>query len=40
MGLCRQGSAATYLDAAMLDILTGRRPAAVANPGWEKVATS
>jgi D-3-phosphoglycerate dehydrogenase len=40
MGMSRQGSAATYIDAArgVLDVLTGTRPAAVANPGWEKVA--
>ena len=41
MGMSRQGSAATFIDAAqgVLDVLTGHRPAAVANPGWEKAAT-
>ena len=40
MGMSRQGSAATYIDAAqgVLDVLTGTRPVAVANPGWEKSA--
>ena len=40
MGMSRQGSAATYIDAAqgVLDVLSGRRPAAVANPGWERTA--
>ena len=40
MGMSRQGSAATYIDAAqgVLDVLSGRRPAAVANPGWERAA--
>jgi D-3-phosphoglycerate dehydrogenase / 2-oxoglutarate reductase len=38
MGLSRHGTAATFTDAAqgVLDVLTGNRPAAVANPGWEK----
>jgi phosphoglycerate dehydrogenase-like enzyme len=37
MGLSRQATAATFADAAhgVLDVLGGRRPAAVANPGWE-----
>lgn len=37
MGLSRQGTAATFTDAAqgVLDVLGGRWPAAVANPGWE-----
>ncbi|HET7474665.1 MAG TPA: NAD(P)-dependent oxidoreductase [Dermatophilaceae bacterium] len=41
MGLSRQGTAATFVDAAqgVLDVLTGRKPAAVANPGWEQPAT-
>ena len=41
MGMSRQGSAATYIDAAqgVLDVLTGRRPAAVANPGWDRAAS-
>jgi len=41
MGMSQQGSAATYIDAAqgVLDVLTGRPPAAVANPGWDR-ATS
>ena len=40
MGLSRQGTAATFTDAAqgVLDVLAGKRPAAVANPGWEKAA--
>jgi D-3-phosphoglycerate dehydrogenase len=40
MGLSRQGTAATFTDAAqgVLDVLSGRRPAAVANPGWEQAA--
>jgi D-3-phosphoglycerate dehydrogenase len=40
MGLSRQGSAATFTDAArgVLDVLTGTPPAAVANPGWEQAA--
>ena len=38
MGLSRQGTAATFTDAAqgVLDVLAGTRPAAVANPGWDK----
>ena len=42
MGLSRQGTAATFTDAAqgVLDVLTGTRPAAVANPGWEKATAS
>ena len=40
MGMSRQASAASFLDAArgVLDVLTGHRPAAVANPGWEQAA--
>ena len=40
MGMSRQASAATFIDAAqgVLDVLTGHRPAAVANPGWEQAA--
>jgi D-3-phosphoglycerate dehydrogenase / 2-oxoglutarate reductase len=40
MGMSRQASAATFTDAAqgVLDVLTGRDPAAVANPGWEQAA--
>jgi D-3-phosphoglycerate dehydrogenase len=40
MGMSRQASATTFLDAAqgVLDVLTGHRPAAVANPGWEQAA--
>jgi D-3-phosphoglycerate dehydrogenase len=36
MGMTRRASAATFLDAArgVHDVLTGRRPAAVANPEW------
>jgi len=42
MGLSRQGTAATFTDAAqgVLDVLTGTRPAAVANPGWEKATAT
>jgi D-3-phosphoglycerate dehydrogenase / 2-oxoglutarate reductase len=41
MGLSRQGTAATFRDAArgVLDVLTGAAPAAVGNPGWEQTAT-
>jgi D-3-phosphoglycerate dehydrogenase / 2-oxoglutarate reductase len=40
MGMSRRASAATFTDAAqgVLDVLTGRGPAAVANPGWEQAA--
>ena len=40
MGLSRQATAATFVDAArgVADVLAGRHPAAVANPGWEQVA--
>jgi D-3-phosphoglycerate dehydrogenase len=40
MGMSRQASAATFIDAAqgVLDVLTGHAPAAVANPGWEEAA--
>jgi D-3-phosphoglycerate dehydrogenase len=40
MGMSRQASAATFIDAAqgVLDVLTGHGPAAVANPGWEQAA--
>jgi D-3-phosphoglycerate dehydrogenase len=40
MGMSRQASAATFTDAAqgVLDVLTGRDPAALANPGWEPAA--
>ena len=40
MGLSQRGTAATFTDAAqgVLDVLTGTRPAAVANPGWEQAA--
>ena len=36
MGMTRRASAATFVDAArgVADVLAGRRPAAVANPGW------
>ena len=42
MGLSRQGTAATFTDAAqgVLDVLAGTRPAAVANPGWEKATAA
>jgi D-3-phosphoglycerate dehydrogenase len=37
MGLTRRATAATFADAArgVLDVLTGRSPAAVANPDWK-----
>ena len=40
MGLSRRGTEATFTDAAqgVLDVLNGTRPAAVANPDWEKAA--
>jgi D-3-phosphoglycerate dehydrogenase len=40
MGLSWQGTAATFTDAAqgVVDVLTGTRPAAVANPGWDSAA--
>ncbi len=40
MGMSRQASAATFLDAAqgVLDVLSGLAPAAVANPGWDQAA--
>jgi D-3-phosphoglycerate dehydrogenase / 2-oxoglutarate reductase len=36
MGLSRQATAATFTAAArgVLDVLSGREPAAVANPAW------
>src|SRR4029453_10838472 len=36
MGLTRRATAATFADAAqgVVDVLAGRRPAAVANPDW------
>lgn len=42
MGLSRQATAATFVDAAqgVLDVLTGHGPAAVANPGWARAADS
>ncbi len=42
MGLSRQGTAATFVDAAtgVVDVLDGRQPAAVANPGWEHAASA
>ena len=42
MGLSGQGAAATFTDAAqgVLDVLSGTRPAAVANPGWEKATAA
>ncbi|GAA2473761.1 NAD(P)-dependent oxidoreductase [Terrabacter carboxydivorans] len=41
MGLSRQATAATFVDAAqgVIDVLDGRPPAAVANPGWEQATT-
>jgi D-3-phosphoglycerate dehydrogenase / 2-oxoglutarate reductase len=36
MGMTRRAAAATFVDAArgIVDVLAGRRPAAVANPNW------
>ncbi len=36
MGMTRRAAAATFVDAArgIVDVLAGRRPAAVANPEW------
>jgi D-3-phosphoglycerate dehydrogenase / 2-oxoglutarate reductase len=36
MGMTRRAAAATFVDAArgVVDVLAGRRPAAVANPDW------
>jgi D-3-phosphoglycerate dehydrogenase / 2-oxoglutarate reductase len=36
MGRTRRAAAATFVDAAsgVVDVLAGRRPAAVANPEW------
>jgi hypothetical protein len=36
VGLSRRATAATFTAAArgVLDVLSGREPAAVANPGW------
>ena len=36
MGLTRRATAATFAAAArgVVDVLTGRRPAALANPDW------
>src|SRR5205085_4693735 len=40
MGLTRSATAATFADAAqgVVDVLAGRRPAAVANPDWVRAA--
>jgi D-3-phosphoglycerate dehydrogenase len=40
MGLTRRANAATFADAArgVIDVLAGRRPAAVANPDWEQAS--
>jgi phosphoglycerate dehydrogenase-like enzyme len=42
MGLTRRGTELTFADAAqgVLDVLDGRRPAAVANPNWDAAATA
>lgn len=42
MGLSRQATAATFVDAAqgVVDVLGGRRPTAVANPGWDHAANA
>ena len=40
MGLTRRGTELTFADAAqgVVDVLAGRRPAAVANPDWVRAA--
>jgi phosphoglycerate dehydrogenase-like enzyme len=40
MGLTRKATAATFADAAqgVVDVLAGRKPAAVANPDWVRAA--
>ena len=40
MGLTRRGTELTFADAAqgVLDVLAGRKPAAVANPDWVQAA--
>jgi phosphoglycerate dehydrogenase-like enzyme len=42
MGLTRKATAATFADAAqgVIDVLNGRQPAAVANPGWNTASAS
>ncbi|MFV0460980.1 MAG: NAD(P)-dependent oxidoreductase [Actinomycetales bacterium] len=42
MGMTRRAGEATFRDAArgITDVLTGRTPPAVANPGWESCAPS
>jgi phosphoglycerate dehydrogenase-like enzyme len=42
MGLTRKATAAAFADAArgIQDVLNGRLPAAVANPGWNPASTS
>jgi D-3-phosphoglycerate dehydrogenase len=42
MGLTRRANAATFADAArgVIDVLAGRRPAAVANPDWEQASAT
>jgi D-3-phosphoglycerate dehydrogenase / 2-oxoglutarate reductase len=42
MGLTRKATAATFADAAqgVVDVLAGRRPAAVANPDWDAATTA
>jgi D-3-phosphoglycerate dehydrogenase / 2-oxoglutarate reductase len=42
MGLTRKATAATFADAAqgIVDVLDGRRPAAVANPDWDAASTA
>jgi phosphoglycerate dehydrogenase-like enzyme len=42
MGLTGKATAATFADAArgVVDVLSGRRPSAVANPDWNAVSTS
>jgi hypothetical protein len=40
MGLTRRGTELTFADAAqgVVDVLDGRKPAAVANPDWVRAA--
>jgi len=42
MGLTRKATAATFAHATrgVIDVLAGRRPAAVANPDWVRAAGS
>ena len=42
MGLTRRGTELTFADAAqgVVDVLAGRRPAALANPDWDAASTA